>query len=279
MLRIGCHLSPGKGLCRMAQTAVSIDAITFQFFARNPRGSKARPLEMEDVAAFISFCGSNDLSPLLVHAPYTLNPCAERQEVAEFARIAMQDDLARLGKMGVSLYNLHPGSHVGQGKEIGIEKTAAMLNELLDGSFAGTVLLETMSGQGSEIGGTFEEIRAIIDLVEKKESVGVCLDTCHVFAAGYDIASDPDAVLTEFDRVIGLDRLCYVHLNDSMFGCGEHRDRHAAIGAGRIGLEGVQRIVSHPVLRTLPFCLETPHESMQEYADEIMLVRELTDAG
>jgi deoxyribonuclease-4 len=261
----------------MAQEAASLGADTFQFFARNPRGSKAKPLDEADAAAMTAYLSENAFSPVLVHAPYTLNPCAERPEVMDFARLAMGDDLVRLEAMHLPLYNLHPGSHVGQGTAIGIEKTAALLNTLLDGRFSGTVLLETMAGQGSEIGGTFEELRAIIDRVAANDRVGVCLDTCHVFAAGYDIASDPDAVLTELDRVIGLDRLRYVHLNDSKFGLGMHKDRHAAIGEGEIGLEGVRRIVNHPVLRRLPFCLETPHEDMREYAEEIRLVRGLCD--
>lgn len=274
-LSIGCHLSPSKGLLQMAQTAASLGADTFQFFARNPRGSKAKPIDEADAAAMRAYLTEKRFAPVLVHAPYTLNPCAEREEVTAFAKLAMGDDLKRLTAMGLTLYNFHPGSHVGQGEAIGIEKTAALLNELLMPDFTGTVLLETMAGQGSEIGATFEQIRAIIDRVERSECVGVCLDTCHVFAAGYPIATDPDAVLTAFDRVIGLERLLYVHLNDSKFGCGQHRDRHAPIGEGEIGLEGVRRIVNHPALRKLPFCLETPHETLSEYADEIQLVRGL----
>ncbi|MBR0082303.1 MAG: deoxyribonuclease IV [Clostridia bacterium] len=277
MLHIGCHLSPSAGLARMAENAVSIGADTFQFFARNPRGSKAKAIDPADAAAMASRLRENGFAPVLVHAPYTLNPCSADPKVVEFAHMAMADDLNRLALMGVDLYNLHPGSHVGQGTDVGVEKTAALLNALLTESFSGVVLLETMAGQGSEIGGTFEQIRAIIDRVERKDRLGVCLDTCHVFAAGYDIAADPDAVLTEFDRVIGLERLRYVHLNDSMFGCGNHKDRHAAIGAGMIGCEGIRRIVKHPALRSLPFCLETPHESLAEYAEEIALVRRLAD--
>ena len=274
-LSIGCHLSPSNGLLQMAKTATELDADTFQFFARNPRGSRAKPLDMPDAEAMAAYLKERAFSPVLVHAPYTLNACAQKQEVAAFAELAMGDDLCRVEAMGLSLYNLHPGSHVGQGASVGIERTAALLNRLLTPAFSGTVLLETMAGQGSEIGGTFMELHAIIDLVERKECVGVCLDTCHVFAAGYDIASDPDAVLTAFDRVIGLDRLRYVHLNDSKFGLGQHRDRHAPIGAGEIGIEGIRRIVNHPALRMLPFCLETPHERLDAYAEEIRLVRGL----
>ena len=276
-LHIGCHLSPSKGLLSMAKTASDLGADTFQFFARNPRGSKAKPLDEADAAAMAGYLADNGFAPVLVHAPYTLNPCAERPEVMDFARLAMGDDLQRLTAMRLPLYNLHPGSHVGQGTEIGITKTAAQLDAIIPDDFRGTVLLETMAGQGSEIGGTFEELREIIDRTQKRDRLGVCLDTCHVFAAGYDIATDPDAVLTEFDKVIGLDRLRYVHLNDSKFGLGMHKDRHAAIGEGEIGIEGVRRIVNHPVLRGLPFCLETPHEDLNEYAEEIRLVRGLCD--
>lgn len=278
-LHIGCHLSPSKGLLAMARTASELGADTFQFFARNPRGSKAKPLDEADAAAMRTYLGAEGFAPVLVHAPYTLNPCAERDEVREFAALAMRDDLLRVSKMGTRLYNLHPGSHVGQGTETGIAKTAALLDEIIPADFAGTVLLETMAGQGSEIGGTFEELREILDRTAKRDKLGVCLDTCHVFAAGYDIASDPDRVLTEFDRVIGLERLLFVHLNDSKFGLGAHRDRHAAIGEGEIGLEGVRRIVNHPALRELPFCLETPHEALSEYAEEIKLVRGLCDGN
>ncbi len=275
MLSIGCHLSPSKGLLQMAMTASQLGANTFQFFARNPRGAKAKALDPADAEAMAAYLSEQQFAPVLVHAPYTLNPCAKRQEVMAFAELAMRDDLNRVNEMQIPLYNLHPGSHVGQGAAVGIEKTAALLNRILSEPFPGTVLLETMAGQGSEIGGTFEELRAIIDRVEKREQIGVCLDTCHVFAAGYDIASDPDRVLTAFDRVIGLDRLKYVHLNDSKFGLGQHKDRHAAIGEGEIGIEGVRRIVNHPVLQKLPFCLETPHEELSEYAEEIRLVRGL----
>ena len=276
MLHIGCHLSPAKGLWNMAKTSVLLGGDTFQFFARNPRGSKAKPFDRQDADAFTSYLNEQAFAPILVHAPYTLNPCAEKDEVRDFAKLALMGDLARVESMHLPLYNLHPGSHVGQGTKIGIEKTSALLNEVLsETSFSGMVLLETMAGQGSEIGGTFEEIREMIDRITRQEKVGVCLDTCHVFAAGYDIASDPDRVLTEFDRIIGLDKLKYIHLNDSKFGCGMHKDRHAAIGAGEIGLEGIRRIVNHPVLNKLPFCLETPHEELSAYADEIRLVRSL----
>ncbi len=277
MLHIGCHLSPSDGLLNMAKTASLLGADTFQFFSRNPRGSKAKPLDEEDAAAMRAYLGDNGFAPVLVHAPYTLNPCAEKPETAQFAELCMLDDLVRCTAMKTPFYNFHPGSHVGQGIGVGIEKTTALLNRILDDSTDTIVLIETMAGQGSEIGGKFEQVKAIIDGVERNARVGVCLDTCHVFAAGYDIANDPDGVLTQFDRVIGLDRRKFIHLNDSKFECGEHKDRHAAIGEGFIGLEGMGRIVNHPALKYLPFCLETPHEKLDEYADEIRLTRGMTE--
>ena len=277
MLHIGCHLSPSDGLLNMAKTASLLGADTFQFFSRNPRGSKAKPLDEDDAFAMRAYLSENGFAPVLVHAPYTLNPCAEKPETAQFAELCMRDDLVRCTAMKTPFYNFHPGSHVGQGIGVGIEKTTALLNRILDDSTDTIVLIETMAGQGSEIGGAFEQVKAIIDGVERNDRVGVCLDTCHVFAAGYDIANDPDGVLTQFDRVIGLDRLKFIHLNDSKFECGEHKDRHAAIGEGLIGLEGTRRIVNHPALKYLPFCLETPHEKLDEYADEIRLVRGMTE--
>ena len=277
MLHIGCHLSPSDGLLKMAKTASSLGADTFQFFSRNPRGSKAKPLDETDAAAMRAYLNENSFAPVLVHAPYTLNPCAEEPETAKFAELCMRDDLVRCTAMKTPFYNFHPGTHVGQGETVGIEKTTALLNRILDDSTDTTVLIETMAGQGSEIGGTFEQVKAIIDGVELSNRIGVCLDTCHVFAAGYDIVHDLDSVLTQFDRVIGLDRLRFIHLNDSKFECGQHKDRHAAIGEGFIGIEGVRRIVNHPALKDLPFCLETPHEKLSEYADEIRLVRGLCE--
>ena len=275
MLHIGCHLSPSQGLLNMAKTASELGADTFQFFSRNPRGSKAKALDQSDADAMRAYLGDNGFAPVLVHAPYTLNPCAQKPETAQFAELVMRDDLIRCTAMRSPFYNFHPGSHVGQGIAAGIEQTTALLNRILSDDTDTVVLIETMAGQGSEIGGTFEEVFAIIDGVLRSSRVGVCLDTCHVFAAGYDIVNDLDGVLTRFDKVIGLDRLRFIHLNDSKFGCGQHRDRHAAIGEGCIGLDGVSRIVNHPALNTLPFCLETPHEDLKEYADEIALVRRL----
>ena len=277
MLHIGCHLSPSDGLLNMAKTASRLGADTFQFFSRNPRGGKAKALNEDDASAMLAYLKDNAFAPVLVHAPYTLNPCAEKPETAQFAELCMGEDLLRCTAMKTPFYNFHPGSHVGQGEAVGIEKTAALLNRILDSSTDTTVLIETMAGQGSEIGGTFEAVRAIIDGTERNDRVGVCLDTCHVFAAGYDLVNDLDGVLTQFDKTIGLDRLRFVHLNDSKFDLGQHKDRHAPIGEGFLGLDGVRRIVNHPALKTLPFCLETPHEKLEEYAEEIRLVRGLCE--
>ena len=259
----------------MAKTATDLGADTFQFFSRNPRGSKAKELDTADAAAMRVYLKEHNFAPVLVHAPYTLNPCAEKPETAQFAELVMRDDLMRCTAMQTPFYNFHPGSHVGQGEAVGIEKTAALLNRILSDETDTTVLIETMSGQGSEIGGTPEGVKAIIDRVERKDRVGVCLDTCHVFQAGYDLVNDLDGVLTQFDRVIGLDRLRFVHINDAKFACGEHKDRHAPIGEGEIGLDAFRRIVNHPALTALPFCLETPHEALEEYAAEIRLLREM----
>ena len=275
MLHIGCHLSPSDGLLNMAKTASRLGADTFQFFSRNPRGSKAKALDRNDANAMDAYLKEHAFAPVLVHAPYTLNPCAEKEETAAFAELVMRDDLLRCTAMHTPFYNFHPGSHVGQGEAIGVEKTAALLNRILSDETDTTVLIETMAGQGSEIGGTFEAVQSIIERVERSDRVGVCLDTCHVFAAGYDVVNDLDGVLTAFDRVIGLDRLRFIHLNDSRFGLGEHKDRHAPIGAGCIGLDAMARIVNHPALKDLPFCLETPHETLAEYAEEIALLRGL----
>ena len=277
MLHIGCHLSPSDGLLKMAKTASGLGADTFQFFSRNPRGSKAKALDVSDASAMDAYLKENSFAPVLVHAPYTLNPCAEKPETAQFAELVMRDDLLRCTEMRTPFYNFHPGSHVGQGEAIGIEKTASLLNRILSDETDTVVLIETMSGQGSEIGGTFESVQAIIDRVDRKDRVGVCLDTCHVFQAGYDLVNDLDGVLTAFDRVIGLDRLRFLHINDAKFGLGEHKDRHAAIGEGEIGLDAFRRIVNHPVMKDLPFCLETPHEELSEYAAEIALLRSMTE--
>lgn len=273
MIRIGCHLSPSKGLLRMGQDALSIRANTFQFFLRNPRGSKAKTLDEADAAALMALLRGKDMLPIVAHAPYTLNPCAADPRVREFAAMVMADDLVRMGSLPGNLYNFHPGSHVGQGSEAGIEKTAALLNALLTPDTAATVLIETMAGQGSEIGGTFEEVGDILRRVELQEKMGVCLDTCHVFAAGYDIVHDLDGVLEQFERYIGLDRLKALHVNDSLFPLESHKDRHAPIGKGCIGFDALLAMVNHPVLTQLPMILETPQEDLSGYAREIGLLR------
>lgn len=273
MLRIGCHLSPGKGYLKMAQEAKRIGATTFQFFLRNPRGSKARELDLEDVAAMNAFLQEESILPILAHAPYTLNPCAREERVEEFAQMVMKDDLMRMEHFPGNFYNFHPGSHVGQGAEVGMEKAAQLLNAILTPQQHTTVLIETMAGQGTEIGKTFEEVAELIARTEHKEKVGVCMDTCHVFAAGYDIVHDLDGVLTAFDKTIGLNKLKYLHINDSMCPLGSHKDRHAPIGEGSIGAETLLRLVHHPALRHLPMVLETPQPDNDGYAREIALLQ------
>ena len=274
MLHIGCHLSSSSGFAAMGRTALSIGADTFQFFTRNPRGSKAKAIDPEDAQALMALMAEHHFAPLIAHAPYTLNPCSAAADTRQFALETMADDLRRMEYLPGQYYNFHPGSHVGQGTETGISLIADTLNAILTPEMTTTVLLETMSGKGSEVGGCFEELREIIDRVEQKEKVGVCLDTCHVSDAGYDIIGDPDGVLTEFDRVIGLDRLKAVHLNDSKNPPGSRKDRHEVIGAGYLGTEALSRITRHPALRQLPFCLETPNE-LPGYQAEITLLREL----
>ena len=273
MLKIGCHLSSSKGFLAMGKIALSIGANTFQFFTRNPRGGKAKAVNPEDAAALIKLCQENNFAKLLAHAPYTMNPCAADEGLRDFARNVMEGDLEMLEYVPGNLYNFHPGSHVKQGVEIGIEKISAMLNEMLHKDLHTTVLLETMAGKGSEVGRNFEELSAILDKVRLNEKMGVCLDTCHIFDGGYDIVNDLDGVLEEFDKIIGLERLHAIHLNDSLNVKGSHKDRHACIGTGNIGLEAMTRIINHPALRNLPFCLETPNE-LPGYANEIALLRE-----
>lgn len=274
MLRIGCHISSAKGFLAMGKAAESIGATCFQFFTRNPRGGNARKLDVGDVEAMVRFCGEKGIGCVLAHAPYTLNACARDEGLREFARNTMTDDLERLSYIPGCMYNFHPGSHVQQGPEKGIELIAQTLNRVLKPQQNVTVLLETMSGKGSEVGRNFEEIRAVIDRVELGEQLGVCLDTCHVFDGGYDIVSDLEGVLTQFDQIIGLNRLKAVHLNDSMNGLGSHKDRHQKIGQGEIGLETFKAVINHKRLRTLPFYLETPNE-MDGYAAEIALLKSL----
>ena len=271
-LRLGCHLSAAKGYAAMGRTAVSIGANTFQFFTRNPRGGNARVLDADDLAAYRAFAQENGIGVILAHAPYTLNGCSDKQEIREFARRTMADDLARMEALPGNLYNFHPGSHVGQGIEAGIMQIAEMLNAVLTPDMTTTVLLETMAGKGSEVGGRFEELREIIDRVQLSDRVGVCIDTCHGQDAGYDIVGDPDGVLTALDRTVGLGRVRAVHVNDSMNPRGARKDRHQRIGQGCIGTDALVRVMTHPALRGLPFYLETPNE-LDGYAAEIALLR------
>lgn len=274
MLTIGCHLSVAKGFLAMAKSAASIDANTFQFFTRNPRGGKAKAIDPADMKAFHEYAAEHGIVRILAHAPYTLNPCSKNPETREFARQTLAEDLVRMEETPGQLYNMHPGSHTGQGAETGIEMIADALNEVLRPEQTTTLLLETMAGKGSEVGRTFEEVAAIIDRVELETHVGVCLDTCHVWDAGYDIAGDLDGVLDEFDRIIGLERLRAIHLNDSLNPCGAHKDRHARLGEGHIGLDALLAVTQHPDLRDLPFYLETPNDTLAGYAAEIATVRE-----
>lgn len=274
-LHIGCHLSPTNGYLAMGNDALSIGADTFQFFTRNPRGSRARTIDPEDAAALGALQQAHAFAPTVAHAPYTLNPCSADARVREFAHMTMEDDLRRLLQLPCQLYNFHPGSHTGQGVEAGIRLTAALLSEMLSAVPNGaTLLIETMAGQGSEIGSTFEQVAALIDAAGGGARLGVCLDTCHVFAAGYDLSGDLDGVLAAFDRTIGLARLRAVHLNDSLHPLGSRRDRHARIGEGQLGLAALQRVTRHPALAHLPFLLETPQESLAGYAREIALLQE-----
>ena len=272
MLNIGCHLSTTKGFENMGKEALEIGANTFQFFTRNPRGGKAKKIDEKDVKALLKLMEENNFYKILAHAPYTLNACSADERTREFALEMMADDLERMEYFPNNLYNFHPGSHVKQGVEVGIDYIASMLNKVIKKEQTTTVLLETMAGKGTEVARSFEEIREIIDKVELKDHIGVCLDTCHVFDAGYDIVNDLDGVLDEFDRVIGLDRLKAIHLNDSKNICGSHKDRHEKIGEGNIGLEAIKKIINHPKLRHLPFFLETPNE-LSGYKKEIELLR------
>ena len=272
MLHIGCHLSSSKGFAAMGRQALEVGADTFQFFTRNPRGSRAKDIDPADAAALVSLLKEHRFAPIVAHAPYTLNLCGKEAQNRVFARETMADDLRRMEFVPGQYYNFHPGSHVGQGTEAGISLIAEGLNAILTPEQTTTVLLETMAGKGSEVGGRFEELREILDRVELGEKMGVCLDTCHVSDGGYDIIGDLDGVLTEFDRVIGLHRLKAIHLNDSKNPIGARKDRHACIGEGEIGLEALTRVVRHPALQGLPFCLETPNE-LPGYQAEIALLR------
>ncbi len=277
-LFLGCHLSSSRGFLALGKTALRIGANTFQFFTRNPRGSKAKALDEGDVRALRELMAEHGFGKLIAHAPYTLNACSADAHVREFALETMADDLLRMESLPGNFYNFHPGSHVGQGVEQGIALIADTLNQILRPEQQTTVLLETMAGKGSEVGRRFEELREILDRVELRDHVGVCMDICHVFDAGYDIAYDLDGVLTAFDRVIGLPKLCALHLADSLNPLGSAKDRHAPIGEGCIGLPAFARIVRHPVFAGLPMCLETPQDDAG-HAREIQLLRELADAS
>ena len=286
MLTIGCHLSTTKGYRTMGETALSIGANTFAFFTRNPRGGKAKELDMDDVAALRELMSQNDFGPLVAHAPYTYNPCSAKERAREFALEAMAEDLRRMEALPGNYYNFHPGAHVGQGSDAGIQMIVDTLCQVMFEGQQTTVLLETMAGKGTEVGRSFEELALIIEGVADKRpelsaKLGVCLDTCHVNDAGYDIVRDLDGVLDEFDRVVGIERLRAVHINDSKNPCGAHKDRHECIGKGYLGSEEfgggmqvIQNIVSNGRLRSLPFILETPNE-LAGYAAEIKLLRSL----
>lgn len=270
---IGNHLSASKGYAAMGKAALALDANTFAFFTRNPRGGKAKEIDEKDVEKFLNFAKEHEFGKIVAHAPYTMNLCAAKEDVRSFSKEMLLDDLKRMEYTPYNYYNFHPGSHVGQGAEKGIELIAEALNEALKPEQTTTVLLETMAGKGTEVGRTFEELREILDRVELNDKMGVCLDTCHVWDGGYDIVNDLDGVLNEFDRVIGLDRLKAVHFNDSMNDCGSHKDRHAKIGEGKIGAEAMRRVALHPLLEGRPFILETPNDD-EGYRREIQMVRE-----
>ena len=273
MLTIGAHLSASKGYTAMLKQAMEIGANTFQFFTRNPRGGSAKPLNAADMEALGALMAEHNFARIIAHAPYTMNACAADEGLREFARRTMADDLMRLEYLPGNYYNFHPGSHVKQGADVGVEKIAEILNAVLQPEQHTTVLLETMAGKGSEVGSRFEELKAILDAVGR-EDLGVCLDTCHVYDAGYDIVNDLDGVLAEFDRVIGLNRLKAIHLNDSKNPFASHKDRHEKIGEGSLGIETFRAIVHHTLLADKPMILETPNE-LDGYAKEIALLRSL----
>lgn len=273
MLNIGCHLSASKGYLNMAKTAASIDANTFAFFTRNPRGGAAKDIDENDVKAFLEFTAQNKFATLVAHAPYTLNACSDKTETREFALNTMRDDLMRMEYTPNQYYNFHPGSHMKQGADAGIEMIAKQLNDVLTEDMTTTVLLETMAGKGSEVGRSFEELRQIIDAVKLNDKLGICFDTCHVYDAGYNIVDDLDGVLNEFDRIIGIDRLKAIHMNDSKNPFESHKDRHEKIGEGSIGFNTMVSIINHPKLQNIPIILETPNE-LDGYAKEIKMLRD-----
>ena len=273
VLYIGNHTSSSKGYAAMARQIIKNGGNTFAFFTRNPRGGKAKAIDETDIQNFLVLAQENHFGKIVAHAPYTLNACAAKEELRTFARETFADDLRRMEYTPGNYYNFHPGSHVGQGSEIGIQKIAEILNDVLTEEQTTTVLLETMSGKGTEVGRNFEELRKILNLVEKKSKMGICLDTCHVWDGGYDIVHDLDGVLNDFDHIIGLERLKAIHLNDSLNDCGSHKDRHARIGEGKIGMEALVHIIKHPALREIPFILETPNDD-SGWTEEIHVLKE-----
>ena len=273
-LYIGNHTSSSKGYTAMAKQMIANGGNTFAFFTRNPRGGKAKAIDEKDIRNFLELTESCHFGKIVAHAPYTLNACAAKENLRDFARETFADDLQRMEYTPGNYYNFHPGSHVGQGAEVGIQKIAEILNDVLTEEQSTTVLLETMSGKGSEVGRNFEELREIIDLVHLKNKIGVCLDTCHVWDGGYDIVNDLDGVLDAFDHIIGLDNLKAVHLNDSLNDLGSHKDRHARIGEGKIGLDALVRVICHPKLKEIPFILETPNDD-EGWTKEISLLKEV----
>ena len=275
MFKIGCHLSSAGGYAPAAKQAYELGGDALAVFTRNPRGGSVKPLDLVDFGAFAAFTAEKEFAPLVAHAPYTLNPCAEKTNVREFAFLAFREDLQRLEHIPGNYYNFHPGSHVGQGYAVGIEKITDLLNHVLWKNMHTTVLLETMAGKGSEVGCTFEQLHAIIDGTEHQEHMGVCFDTCHVWDGGYDIVNDLDGVLTKFDNIVGLKRIKAVHLNNTLNDLGARKDRHAKIAEGKLPLEAIQRIITHPVFDGIPFILETPQERDEGYGEEIALLRKL----
>jgi deoxyribonuclease-4 len=275
MVYLGCHLTSSKGYKNMAKEAISIEADTLQFFTRNPRGGKAKDIIQSDVDEFLKLTKENGFGKIVAHAPYTLNPCSKDEKTREFAHMVMEEDLVRMEYVPGNYYNFHPGSHVGQGVEAGVDMIANMLNDILKPEQTTIVLLETMAGKGSEVGSRFEELRAIIDKVKLKDKIGVCLDTCHVHDAGYDIINDLDGVLEEFDRVVGLEYLKAMHINDSKNTRSAHKDRHEKVGEGYIGKEAIAAVLAHPKLQGLPCVLETPQDDLEGYGNEIKMLREM----
>ena len=275
MLKIGCHLSSTGGFKAMAFAAKSIGANTFQYFTRNPRGCVAKPIDKEDIDEFLKIYKEENFAPIVAHCPYTLNLCSAKENIRNFSKNVFKDDIARTDLIPGSFYNFHPGSHTGQGSDVGIKQISEALNEIITPDQKTKILLETMAGKGSEIGGNFKELRKIIDNINIKDKIGVCLDTCHVFDGGYDIVSNLEGVIEEFDKIIGLNRLHVIHLNDSKNTLGSRKDRHEMIGKGNIGIKSIEKIINHEKFKNLVFILETPQESLDGYAKEIEMLKAL----